>query len=669
MSSDDGIDVAAHRSQDTGYSFEQTSAQLAVAILEDCFAEGADYLEAARRLHAVSRPTEASLAAETEEATDPAPPSPLMNEIERALMYELEVPFDGPVTCELGPDDGGSDFVWPPRIRHVTDDVVQLWTFLASELNAPAARARFSDLAFRRGVDPVILSQGARDAYLDFGRVGEGFDLDHAHALVRAWTLDRTFRRVDAEAQCRAAIVEALVSSWEAGQRVAGVLLPLLGALCRTKLTPSDDPVDVDGLLHRAGELYFDGNSVTYIADLKRARVRVESARSSISEWEIGRLADEARASIGLVRVVRLRDVIERARQLQLIDLSRALTAELQALPTDDVDLESVESTVRVSRLVLEFYFRKFTRDRDWRSGFMKFAHLPPPTGSMEDLEAAVEERRLRPRLIDIVTPVLLDNEMLPTWTPNSDNTRAEWIKAREASFRAAVAGEHHVEILLRLQKRYGSPPVDELVALIAFEGRGNTGLAGAFARALQHFWDGDLEACVHVAVPRIESACRLLLKELDVGIYQVQLGDRPGIYPPLGVLLDSLADLDLDESWLYFLRWLLVNHAGKNLRNEIAHGKVAAVSPSDAALCLRALLLVVMLCGPGNADNIEADLVGDIDDVGEGPAVTVRDLGECIRQPIGSATKVPSEATVSLAVMVAAGASFARRLIGRLRR
>ncbi|GAA3521007.1 hypothetical protein GCM10022234_16060 [Aeromicrobium panaciterrae] len=668
MSGEDWNDEAPDQSQDTGYTFEPASAQLAVNILEDCFAEGADYLEAAHRLHAITRPTEASPAAEPNDAPDPAPPLPLMNELERALMYELAVPFDGPVTCELGLDDGDSAFVWPPRIRHVTDDVVRLWTFLASALNASAARARFSDLAFRRGVDPVALSQLARDAYLEFGEVDEGFDIDHAHALIRAWTLDRTFRRVEGEEQCRVVMAEVLVSSWDSARRVAGVLLPILGALCRTSLAPSEDPVGVDALLERAGELYFNASSVTYIAELKRARVTTESARLSISEWEIERLAEEARASSGLVKVVRLRDVIERARQLQLIELSRALTAELQALPADDVELESIESTISISRLVMEFYFRQFTRDRDWRNGFMRFAHLPPPTGSIEDLRSAAEERLLRPRVVDIFTTVLLDNEMLPTWTPSSDDTRAEWITAREASFKAAVAGDHHAEILMRLQRRYGSPPVDELVALIAFEGRGNTGLAEVFARALHHFWDGDLEACVHIAVPRIESACRLLLKELDVGIYQVQLGDRPGVYPPLGVLLDSLADLDLDESWLYFLRWLLVNHAGKNLRNEIAHGKVAAVSSSEAALCLRALLLVVMLCGPGSADNIEADLARDVNGAGDVSASAVRDLRGRIRQPIDSATGVPSGATVAVAVMVGAAVGSVRRLIRRLR-
>ena len=65
-----------------------------------------------------------------------------------------------------------------------------------------------------------------------------------------------------------------------------------------------------------------------------------------------------------------------------------------------------------------------------------------------------------------------------------------------------------------------------------------------------RHYWAGDYEASVHVVVPKIETAARALLRELDEGIYRVQVAKDPGQYPGLYVLLQELQKLSLDGSW-----------------------------------------------------------------------------------------------------------------------
>ena len=613
--------------QDTGYVFDRDEAQIVVPLIDLAFGDPGGYLEAEGRLGSVLR----VLRGETEpkggpasgpvdepkpqpepgSEPDPKPQigEPITHELERALMYELVVPFDGPVTCELGHHDIESEFVWPPRIQHVNDAVVDLWEFFAVNVQAPGAGARFHDLAFCRGRNRFAHAVAARDAYLEFASTQPVVDLDEAYALLRAWSIDRKFGRKGEEQECRHAIQQALESAWGAGERAAGVLLPMLGALCRTQLPADQDAVPVDKLLERASHLYGSTDSVNYVADLRRPRASNDQERRAIAEWQVGELAEIARKSEGLVKVVRLREAIDQARRLHLKEVEDALTVELQSTPPGDVKLEAFSSTVPVSRIPYERYFRQFTRDRDWRPGLSRFAHTPPPTGALEDLIKDVEERRLRPRVIDIITTVLLDEDRLPAWQPETDEERSDYMMAREAGFAAAVTGTHLAEVLSRIREQYGDIPANELAVFFALEGRGNYELAAVLARALHHFWAGDLEACIHIAVPRIESAIRLILRELDVAIYRTQLGQRPGVYPQLGTLLDSLAELDFDESWLYFLRWLLVNHSGKNLRNQVAHGRVRGASPSDAALVLRALVLLVLLCGPGNADEINADL------------------------------------------------------------
>lgn len=584
---------------------------------------------------------------------------PVRHELDRALMYEFVVPFDGPVTCTLGHYDQDSEFVWPPRIENVTDAVADLWEFIAGEVSAPAAAARFHDLAFLRGRNRFTNAVAARDAYLAFAALAPVVDLDHAYAMLRAWAIDRIFGRTAELKETRLAIEQAITRAWDAGRGSPGVVLPLLNALCQTHQPADADPVQVDALLQRASSMYGATDSVGEVADLRRGRATSETERIAVGHWHVEQLAAVARASDGFVKAMRLRDAIREAGRLQLRDLEEKLTVELQSLPPEDTKLETLTSDFRMSRVPIERFLGQFTQSRDWRRSLRLFSMTPPPTGTAKELERAAEQRRLRPRLVDLLTTVLLDEDRLPSWEPTTDEDRLEYQKAREAGFSAAATATQLVEILNRFKVHYGAVPVDELAAYISHQGRGNYELAAVYARALHHYWNGDLEACVHIAVPRIESAVRLILRELDVAIYRVQLGKRPGQYPPLGSLLSELVDLGFDEAWIYYLRWLLTEHTGKNLRNEVAHGRVRSASDAQAALVLRALLLVVLLCGPGNADDIDADLAEEPNDektdeqtgsqagAQTRPMATADDLRTLIRQPISQGVKVPARGLV----------------------
>ena len=64
-------------------------------------------------------------------------------------------------------------------------------------------------------------------------------------------------------------------------------------------------------------------------------------------------------------------------------------------------------------------------------------------------------------------------------------------------------------------------------------------------------------------------------------------------------VMLRALTDLGFDEDWAYFLKTLLLEPPGQNLRNNLAHGSLPDVGPSFAALALRAAALVIVLAPP----------------------------------------------------------------------
>ncbi|MDF8265210.1 DUF4209 domain-containing protein [Luteipulveratus flavus] len=589
---------------------------------------------------------------------------PIRHELDRAFMYEFVVAFDGPVTCTLGHYDKDSEFVWPPRIENVTDAVAELWEFMAWEASAPAAVARFHDLMFIRGRNKFTHAVAARDAYLEFAALAPVVDLDQAHAMLRAWAIDRIFGRTAELGATRLAIEQAITAAWDAGRGYPGVVLPLLNAVCQTQRPAATDPVKVDALLEHASRLYEGTDSIGYVAELRRGRATTDAERIVVDEWHVEQLAAAARTSDGFVKAMRLRDAIREAGRLQLRGLEEKLTVELQSLPPEDAKMEVFTSDLVMSRVPIERFLRQFTRSQDWRRSMGLFSQIPPPTGSSEDLERAAETRRLRPRLVDLFSTVLLDEDRLPSWEPTTEEERREYQKARDAGFSAAASATQLTEILDRFKIRYGAVPVDEIATYVSHQGRGNYELAAVFARALHHYWNRDLEACIHIAVPRIESAVRLILRELDVAIYRVQLGKRPGQYPPLGSLLGELLDLGFDEAWIYYLRWLLTEHTGKNLRNEVAHGRVRGVSEANAVLVLRALLLVVLLCGPGNADDIDADLPERGDGGAKGgeqpaeraekqsgdrptsapPAGSLRTL---IRQPVPKAVELPARSLV----------------------
>ncbi|WP_433732669.1 DUF4209 domain-containing protein [Nocardia sp. CA-129566] len=165
---------------------------------------------------------------------------------------------------------------------------------------------------------------------------------------------------------------------------------------------------------------------------------------------------------------------------------------------------------------------------------------------------------------------------------------------ARSAGIQADLYGGILADALQRIGHRYGVPAVDELTVVFIELGAVDPRLARSLAKGFGYFWARDHEAVAGIVIPKIEAAARALLRQLDEGIYQVQAAKNPGNYPYLPVLLDELETLALDEDWAYFLRWQLLGPIGLNLRNEYAHGFIDDVGPIQAALLLRAAVVLI---------------------------------------------------------------------------
>jgi len=107
-------------------------------------------------------------------------------------------------------------------------------------------------------------------------------------------------------------------------------------------------------------------------------------------------------------------------------------------------------------------------------------------------------------------------------------------------------------------------------------------------SEAIRRHLLGEHDAAAHQIAPRIEKVVRALGREIGVIVVAEPRRDRPGGVRPIGSILADLTGF-LDESRRRYLRNLLSDELGLNLRNKIAHGLVEVVTRQETALLVHA--------------------------------------------------------------------------------
>ena len=532
----------------------------------------------------------------------------LARELVAAVSYVLRLNHGGAPGCELRPATVAGDVAWPPAISRVSADVVALWRDLADLTSHPAARARFSDLLFERrdgvGRDRAV---AAGTAYIEAAQIRAEADLDVAAFLVRAWDLSRKVGAWTLLSQACSELIRRAEAEMTSGRGSPGCVLPMIAAVAarpaRKQLTQAPEtipePSVVSQLLETAFDTFTDGYLASQIASMMRSRTDDTAALEEISRREVAAYLAEADASTGMAKQTHLQNAIKIARARGLTDMARRATAQLQAIPVKELGLKSSSWSIRMPRDQVERFLDAFVASPDWRDGLRFFLHTGCPSGDLGQLRDQERDLGKATVFTSLVTRTILGADGLPRWTAASAEDRQAVQLASLARIRAENQGRVLAEGLGRMVDRYGTPAESDLMIFLAANGQADESLALSLARAFRHYWSSDYEACVHVVVPKIEAAARALLRELDEGIYRLQAAKDPGKYPGLYVLIEELEKLALDESWAYFLRWLLLGPAGQNLRNEVAHGFVRDISPVYAALVLRAAALLITLVAP----------------------------------------------------------------------
>lgn len=483
----------------------------------------------------------------------------------------------------------------------VSDDVLSLWTGLIDNVSVPAATARLGELLFaRRAPRPHEYARRAVQAYFDTVTANDS-DRQACTHLMRGWTLARQINDRALE-NTALEMMTGRVDTLMQGEYLAkpGAVYPLLRVLC---LRPSDTS-------RREGQREHAGTALRTLAlsdshdhlieetaRLRRSLLDSTSTAEERAEIDLDEISGYCRrADNGPHPAVRLH-FLERAAKVatnrrQFAEADR-ITALMQDIDPADLGMKVISTSTAMPMWIPESALDPYTQAATWHTGVALFCTDPwAPTGSVAKNRAMTAG--LDKTLSRLMPTVLLDGG-LPRTTLSTDEQQDQHDLARTAKISADFYGSLLAEALDRIALRYGTPAHEDLTTELLELGALDPRLARSLAKGFGYFWARDYEAAAAIIIPKIETAARMLLRELNEPTFKVQISQvKPGGHIQLHPLLQALDKAALDEDWAYFLRWLLLGPVGRNLRNDYAHGHLDVVTPTDAALLLRAAALLI---------------------------------------------------------------------------
>lgn len=494
-----------------------------------------------------------------------------------------------------------ADRMWP-KPTEATEDVVKLWRAALDNATEPAAIARLEELLIVcRDGDVPARARNAALNYLASTKSPED-DLATCAYLTRAWSIARRFKFTDVEAAVLDDIEERVTR-----QKIRahmGRVMPLVAVLCETPSEPTRTRAQhelAERVLADIVAVETMHHIVAAASDLRRRMIVPgpdhDSAHTTTRRDELAalrRIADmEGREP--MVRQSHLETAAKYATNHNIQPELREIRRELEAV-APLVKLARISTSAHIPSWIPELEVHRYTVGYDWAQGLLHFLLSPAPCGDIVTIKANTRSRGFGLR--HLFNTVLLGADMLPRKTLVTDEEKYHHDDCQHVS----IASEHwgHVSALglQRLAEKHGIPGEDELQAFFLDMFNCNPSGARILAKALRHFWCGEHLEAVYLAAPATEAAARRLLRELDEGVYQVQVGKNAGKYPALGTLLDELLALGLDDSWHFFLTWLLLGPDGRNVRNDVAHGFTVETHPALAALVLRGAAVLITASG-----------------------------------------------------------------------
>lgn len=493
---------------------------------------------------------------------------------------------------------------YPAPLERVPHDTLAVWAAVAKYAEHPAVRARLQDLLFQRRVDNGRdRASSAADAYLELSRRWPAIQAA-VELLPRALDLSRRVGLTERVNSGCSLALDLAAEKLDQPRPKPGAPLRLLEATIEASC---DDP-RIDELLQRAREMLPSLWDTKSTIELQLRRAAGEE-RHQLNRQLVLRHLEEAEQQAGMRRARLLQDAAELARDRQLPDLHERAIRQLQQLNADDLELQTIETEIKVPTEEIRKVFEAYLDASDWREALERFAFLQVPTGATEHNRRQVAGQQQDTPFLSMVSTVIYDTDGLPIYRPSTEGERFEYDLVRTETFHVQFWAHLGADVLSELPRRFGSPSFRDLESWLSEGPHVSPDVARSIRRALKHFWAGQYEASVAVGIPRIEAMARQLLLVADAAIYRLQRGQAPGQYPGLAKLVEALEGLGFPETIARYLTTTFTKATGLNLRNAFAHGALADPSPQVAAMVCHALIFLARL--PVDANNEGASIDG----------------------------------------------------------
>ncbi len=474
--------------------------------------------------------------------------------------------------------------VFPPPLQSIPRDWTATWSSVVAHSEHPAVVSRLHDLLWvtRSGDRAYAHGLEAIDAYLALAPSRSA--LEEALVLARAVELSKELNQRDRHDRARDAVLEAYSRSLEIEEPAPGVALRHLQTLVSLRQPPSN----VADLIERGVTVYqADVHTVEAALDLlafqnrsDQTQVRLVRARQ-VDAWRTA-----GRNGSGIQKLACLEHALELAARHGLSETAEELRVELQQIAPAALNLQRFELGSMIATEPVRAEIEWCIGTDGWEDALTRFGELGPPSGEPLDNVRRIEEQRREFPLQYAVRASLRSPEGFALRTVRTETEQTEAALSARETQRVLRWGQLVGAPALReVATRYGRPSIEELSSFFRTSLIGPT-VARRLAHGLVRYWDEEWDCSASVVVPRLEAVIREVARAAGLAIFDEPGKNGVGGVRSLGIVLSQLEGR-LNEAWRRYLRCLLCDPIGINLRNRIAHGIIDEASPVESALLL----------------------------------------------------------------------------------
>jgi len=527
-------------------------------------------------------------------------------------------------------DQNGTE-IHSPDIKRLDGEFVAHWERRATECPNPVMRARYADLVWdlkhqiTSEKPSVKYAQIAIDSYVEAADRGKyQMEVMGIDWLSRALDLARSIN----DSERLRCVVHSMFEFYKrmAQVKLVGTWLFLFDNLYGQKfVNPEQEALiiaNLEEMLAKTSDTTASSNGVyenldPWGAEAAAQRLaqhyqrRGEKANVERVVKAYGAAFEHmARQANGMMATAWLPPVIERYEQEGL----KREAEELQKLAEEKArgaltDLKTVSVQVEIKSEDIHKLVDQLLGSKDLNTSLTRVAEYFIPR--TDDARKLLDRLRTDAPFQSLIPIVLLERDGSPTAKIGSIDDDAEGRLHKQLGQTITFYQPFLEQVLLNTRERY-APTVDQLLDFLCQSALFADSRDGLLREGLAAYQQEDFTKAIHVLVPQVEHALRVLLGKLGIPIRKT-VRNHPGITDAKN-MKDALGDLRVravlsENLWRYLAVVYIDRRGGMNLRNDLAHGLASPLSlkrhTADRVFhTLLALALVRERKDPGPHDN-----------------------------------------------------------------